>query len=223
VSCGPLLRCGSWIKRLCFVVMLAAAPGAVTSEVLDRIVAAVGGQAITLSDLRGARALGLVESRPDAAAAELPDRSFLDRLVERELMRAEVDRFDVVIEAPEEIAQRLEFIRARFPSAEAFEQALDRLGMSRDRLHAWIEDDLRIEHYVEQRFGGAAQPTDEEALQYFQSREREFLRDGQPRPYEEVREDVRRRLTVSRRNALVQDWVAGLRRRTTIALAPERP
>ena len=88
--------------------------------------------------------------------------------------------------------------------------------MSEARLRAWIEDDLRIERYVQQRFDVAAQPSEEEAVIWFQSREREFLRDGRPQPYAAVRDEVRARLAAERRRTLLDEWVAGLRRRATV-------
>jgi hypothetical protein len=196
----------------------------VQGVVLDRVVAIVGGQPIMASDLRAARALGLVSeavAAPEAASAEGvgDDGGLLDRMVVRELMRAEVDRFSVTLADMERLDRRLAEIRVRAGGASP-DAALDRLGMSRGRLRAWLEDDLRIERYLQQRFDVAAQPSDEEVRIYFQSHEREFLRDGQPQPFAAVRDDVRGRLAGERRRALVDEWIAGLRRRAVIVVVP---
>jgi hypothetical protein len=196
--------------------------------VLDRVVAVVGGQPIMASDLRAARALGLLSEAvagPETASAEGvgDDGGLLDRMVVRELMRAEVDRFSVTLADIDRLEERLAEVRARMggPSADA---ALDRVGMSRGRLRAWLEDDLRIERYLQQRFDVAAQPSDEEVRLYFESHEREFLRDGLPQPFPAVRDDVRARLAAERRRALVDEWIAGLRRRAVIVVVPtDRP
>ena len=199
-------------------VLFDASPG----EVLDRIVAVVSGQAITLSDVRAASELGLLPPTDGSGGSTPAPDALLDRLIDRELMRAEIGRFSMPPAATEQVTARLEAIRSRFLDAGAFAQALDRVGMSEERLRTWIDDDDRIDRYVEQRFGAAAQPTDEETLRYFQSREREFLRDGVARPFEDVQDEVRAALVVSRREALVRDWVSSLRRRATITL-PGRP
>ena len=60
--------------------------------IADRLVAVVSGQPIMASDLRAARALDLV-----AGAAALDDAALIDRLVVRELMRAEVERFSTTM------------------------------------------------------------------------------------------------------------------------------
>ncbi len=63
---------------------------------------------------------------------------------------------------------------------------------------------------------------DEDVLQYFQSREPEFAKNGRPPRFEEIRDEVRRRLLAERRQALVDDWVAGLKRRTEIVMMHDR-
>jgi hypothetical protein len=186
-------------------------------HVLDRIVATVGQQVITLSDTRAAVGLGLL---PDAAG--LPLGAVVERLVDRELMRAEIDRFGVMAPAPELLASRIEAIRKRFANQQAFDAALEAHGLSDARFRAWVADDWRIEQYIQQRFDAASQPTDEDVLQYFQSREREFSQNGQPPRFEEIRDEVRRRLLLTRRQALIDDWVAGLKRRTEIVIMHDR-
>jgi hypothetical protein len=192
----------------------------VQGVVLDRLVAVVSGQPIMASDLRAARALDLV---PGAAALE--DAALTDRLVVRELMRAEVERFSTtIVDVDRGLAGRAE-AAARIERAGG-EDALAVLGLSPGRLVAWLEDDARIEQYVRSRFDAAAQPSDDEALTWFQVHERDYLRDGRPRPFAEVRDDVRARLTAERRQALIDEWIAGLRRRAVIVLpapAASRP
>jgi hypothetical protein len=180
--------------------------------VLDRLVAVVSGQPIMASDLRAARALDLV---PRAAA--LDDAALTDRLIVRELMRAEVERFSTTLaDVDRDVAGRTE-AAARMARAGG-EEGLAALGLSPGRLVAWLEDDARIEEYVRQRFDAAAQPSDDEALTWYQVHERDYLRDGRPRPFAEVRDDVRARLAAERRQALLDEWIAGLRRRAVVVL-----
>lgn len=201
-----------------FVSAAAAAPAPdAQPQVLDRIVATVGQQVITLSDARAAVGLGLL---PDSSS--LPLGAVVERLVDRELMRAEIDRFGVVAPAPELLAARIEVIRKRFASQQAFDAALEAHGLSDARFRAWVADDWRIEQYIQQRFDAASQPTDEDVLQYFQSREREFAKNGRPPRFDEIRDEVRRRLLSQRRQVLVDDWIAGLKRRTEIVMMHDR-
>ena len=182
--------------------------------IVDRLVAVVSGQPIMASDLRAARALDLV-----ADAASLDDTALVDRLVVRELMRAEVERFSTTLtDVDRDVANRADAsARAARVGGDA---GLASLGLSPGRLQAWLEDDVRIAHYIRQRFDASAQPSDDEALIWYQAHERDYLQDGRPRPFTEVREDVRARLAAERRRSLIEDWIAGLRRRAVIALVP---
>lgn len=206
-----------------FVLIAAFMPAVVAaqSQVLDRILATVGQQVITLSDVRAAVGLGLLPES-SSESSPLPIGVVVEKLVDRELMRAEIDRFGVVAPTPELLASRIEAIRKRFASQQAFDGALEAHGLSDARFRAWVADDWRIEQYIQQRFDAASQPTDEDVLQYFQSREREFAKNGRPPRFEDIRDEVRRRLLMTRRQALVDDWVAGLKRRTEIVMMHDR-
>jgi hypothetical protein len=198
----PLLACA------------AVAVASAQSVVADRLVAVVSGQPMMASDLRVARALDLVPG-----AATLGDAALIDRLVVRELMRGEVERFSTtLVDVDRGITGRAD-AEARTAGAGG-EAGLAALGITPGRLLAWLEDDARIERYTRQRFDAAAQPSDDEALTWFQIHERDYLRDGRPRPFAEVREEVRARLAAERRQSLVDDWIAGLRRRAVVVLVP---
>ena len=187
---------------------------AVQGVVLDRLVAVVSGQPIMASDLRAARALDLV-----AGAATLDDATLTDRLIVRELMRAEVERFATTVGEVDRGAGARADADARTAAAGG-DAGLTALGLSPGRLLAWLEDDERIDAYVRQRFDAASQPSDDEALTWYQIHERDYLRDDRPRPFADVRDDVRARLAAERRRALIEDWLAGLRRRAVIVQVP---
>ena len=90
-------------------------------------------------------------------------------------------------------------------------------GLTREQLRLRLRDDLRIESYIAQRFDAAAQPSDEEVVQYYRDHEGEYAKDGVQRPYLEVRDEIRARLVRERRSAAMKDWLAGLRRRVEIS------
>jgi hypothetical protein len=202
----PILVCAAAVAGAA-----AVAPG--QGVVADRLVAVVSGQPLMASDLRAARALDLI-----AGADALDDAALIDRLVVRELMRQEVERFSTTVTDVDRGAAARTDAAAR--AARVGETGLAALGLSPGRLLAWLEDDTRIEHYRRQRFEAASQPSDDEALTWFQIHEREYLRDGRPRPFADVRDEVRARLAAERRQSLVDDWIAGLRRRAIVVLAP---
>jgi hypothetical protein len=122
-----------------------------SAEIIDRLLAVVGGQLITLSDVTAARDLGLQSA--DGAAD--PVRAILSKLIDRELVLAEVDRYAPPQPTAEAIALEVERIRARFASADALASALARSGIDERQLREIIRQDLRIRAYLDQRFASA--------------------------------------------------------------------
>jgi hypothetical protein len=121
-----------------------------SGQVIDRIMAVVGGRPIILSDVNAAIQFRLVE--PPAGAAD-PLAYTLERLVRRTLVLAEVERFQPPEPDPIEITVRVDDLQRRAGSVEAFDQALSVTGITREQLRRHIRDDLRIATYLNQRFG----------------------------------------------------------------------
>ena len=147
-------------------VLFTTAPRA---ETIDRVLAVVAGQLITLSDVTAARDLGLQSA--DGAAD--PVRAVLTKLIDRELVLAEADRYAPPEPTSDAVDREVERVRARFPSQAAFDAALARSGIDEKHLRETLRQDLRMRAYLDQRFVAAA----------------------------------------DRRSALVDEWMAGLRRR----------
>ena len=117
-------------------------------EVIDRVLAVAGGEVITLSDVRAARKLG----RVNVAGALDPMRAVLNQLIDRALVLAEVDRFAPPDPAASTIDAALDAVAGRFPSADAFDQTLRRLGIDRPFVRELLREDLRLRAYLDQRF-----------------------------------------------------------------------
>jgi hypothetical protein len=135
--------------------MIGVTVGAVDIQLLDRIVAVVDGAPITQSDVTAAIQLGLVPiGGGDRVAAAV------DALVERRLMIEEVDRYAPPDPPEAEITRHLDDIRKRAGSR--FDTILAQVGLTEDQLRREVRDDLRIEAYLQQRFG-TTQPSEERA------------------------------------------------------------
>lgn len=127
--------------------------GAQPGELIERTLAIVGGQAITLTDVRTALALGLIE--PSSPGDPIPPGT--KRLIDRLLVLREVQRYAPPEPADAAIEARVAQTAARFPSDEAFRAAMEAGGFSDARLRAWVRDDLRIAAYLDQRFAAAGE------------------------------------------------------------------
>ena len=177
-------------------------------ELLDRTLALVGGQAITLSDVRAAIALRLVDD-PKAGIGEVTSR-----LVDRELILREVRRYAPPPPEASAVEARLNEIRSRVTGP--LQDTLANYGFTETRLRAWIRDDLRTQAYLEQRFASASVPSDAEVAAAYTRQRAEF--DSKGLTLDQAAPIVRARLVEARRSELVVDWLADLRRRTDVVI-----
>jgi hypothetical protein len=162
-------------RTIVAAIVLLLQVAAVSAETVDRVLAVVAGQLIMLSDVTAVGALGIVEPAPGAD----PIGSVLSRLIDRELMLAEVDRYAPPEPDTADIDREVAAVRARFPSQKAFDDTLARSGFDVTHVREIVRQNQRLRAYLEQRFNAP---------------------DNDP----------------GRRQSLVDDWVAGLRRRTQV-------
>jgi hypothetical protein len=166
----------------------------VRAEIIDRVLAILPGQIVTLSDVEAALDLGLVQAPADG------DRiaGGLTAVIDRILMLHEVRRVSPPDASPAAIDARVASIRQRFGSAADMSRLLAARGLDEAVLRLYAADDLRLASYLDERFSAAAQPTDEEVRQ--------------------AGEAARQRLTEERRRALVAAWTDELRRRAEVVV-----
>ncbi|HXW05368.1 MAG TPA: hypothetical protein VD833_09055 [Vicinamibacterales bacterium] len=193
--------------------MLACLPA--RAQIVERVLAVVGGQLILLSDCLAALRFGLVDPPPagaDPVAATLP------ALIERQLQLAEINRYLPPEPAETLVDERLRAVRGRFPDDAAFEAALAETGLGAAQLRGMLRDDLRIASYRQQRFTNSLQPTEDELARYYRAHAAEFARDGAIPSFEQARAEARKRLIAERSSALIADWIEGLRRRAEVTI-----
>ena len=76
-----------------------------------------------------------------------------------------------------------------------------------------LQDDIRTDVYVSERFGDANQLSESELISYFDDNRGRFAAPDRTVEFDEVREAVRMNLWAVRREMLVGDWLTGLMRR----------
>jgi hypothetical protein len=196
-------------------VVIGDAPAA--SDVLDRIVAIVGGRVVLLSDVTAAGALGLIPIPGDVGGSGGDE---VRQTVNRVLVLEEVERFAGVQADPAAVAARVEAIVGR--AGPDLEPLLARTGMDRALLRRLADEQIRIERYLDQRFTGAAQPTDEEVDALVREQGPAWARDDLLGPGTDAPTLARQRLIDARRQQLIREWIASLRRRADITMVGER-
>jgi hypothetical protein len=198
--------------RLLLLTVLLGTWQAAQPEMLDRTLALVGGQPITLSDVRAAIAFGLV----DAGTSGDPIPGVTTQLIDRELILREVQRYSPASPGETTVEARLDEIRKRLGDGAALQRLLDLHGFTNVRLRAWVRDDLRTQAYLAQRFASASLPTDAEIAQAYGRAKAEF--DNSAMTFEQAAPILRERLVASRRRELIADWLSDLRRRTDVVI-----
>jgi hypothetical protein len=183
-----------------FFLWLSPASG---QQLLDRIVARVNGAAITLTDVNAAIALGLVD--PSAA---------IDQLIDRQLVLSEVARF--LPPEPSAAAVAIEAGSLRTNAGSRLPEVMASTGIDEARIREIARENLRIQAYLNQRFGVTPQLTEEEVAQYYRIHPEEFTRGGALMPFTEAEPLARERAGAERRTVTVSNWMRDLRARAEI-------
>jgi len=195
------------------LVVLGPSTHAVSAQqVLDRVLARVNGQPITLSDARAAIGLRLVRVPP----GEDPIAAATEQLTDRQLILGEVARFPPP--EPDAAAIAREKSALTRSAGADLDALMKSAGLDDERITEIARDNLRIEAYLNQRFGVAMQASQDEAVEYYRSHPEEFQRDGKPIPFEEAEPMARQRSSSERRQSTIAQWLRDLRQRGDIAV-----
>lgn len=186
-------------------------------EVVDRVVASLGSQAITESDVRAAYEFELfLEGRnPNAAPDPETARRVLDQLIEQRLLlrESETEKWDHP-ELRSAAEARLEAIRRKFQSEAAFDSALRALRLDQAQVLTRLEDQERILRLIDRRFRPGAWVDESEIEAYYRENfAPEYTRrSGQPAPpLAEVEAQIREILVQKKIDQLLNDWLTDLK------------
>jgi hypothetical protein len=194
------------------VAIVFAAASLSAQDVLDRVVARVNGEPITLSDARAAVALGVVE-RPDGVD---PLLSAVRQLIERRLVLAEVARFAPPEPDPVMLTGEVNALTAHVGSAEQLAALEKTTGVGETQIREIARDNLRIQAYLNQRFGASVQATDEDAAAYYRAHLDEFRVGGELMPYAQAEPAARTKAAAERREGVIFQWMRELRQRADV-------
>jgi len=175
-------------------------------QLLERVVARVNGSVILLTDMRAAVGLGLVEARTDP----------VEGVIERQLQLTEVARFP----PPEPTAAAIdaELARLKARAGAGLDALMASTGLNEDRLREIARESLRIQAYLDQRFGASVPVSEEQALQYYRDHPGEFTSNGVTLSFDEVAASARQKASLERRRTIVDQWLRDLRRRAEVVV-----
>jgi hypothetical protein len=177
-------------------------------QLLDRVLARIGTEAITQTDVEALVEFGLIEARSPTVPAAV------QQAIDRQLVLREVARFPPAEPPAAEVEKQLATMKARV--GDRLGQMLQITGLDEDRLRGLARDTLRIRNYLQQRFGISAQVGEEEARKYFDAHRDEFTRNGMPLTFEEAAAEARQRAAATRVQGAVAQWLQDLRTRSDV-------
>ena len=212
-----MLWCGLWCLGFSGVLHLRA-------EVIDRLVAVVNRQIITLGDVEKEMKLqeldsltgdptGMNSSQQQKVTQEL----LVQRLIEQTLIREQIQQFPGLEIADEQVESQVTEIEKKMGGAGKLAQMKVDIGAIRDRLR-W---QLQVMKFIDYRFRQFVIVDTKEIEAYYQN---QFLpelqkRNAVPAPaLADVEERIRKIVTEEKLNTQVDEWLASLRKDATIEI-----
>ena len=190
------------------------APALGEAGALDRILAVVSGEPITLSEVVEAIALAPgVTPQPTLEEA-------LERLIDARLMEREARRYPQEPPSEEESEATLRALADRFPTPEDYRATLFRLGIAEDYLRKRIQRELVVDRYLDRRFRPLVQVAQREVEEYYRAVLLPDLDAGPPAPTPEIESLVRNILEERDLNRRISAWVDELKSSARIVRLP---
>ena len=179
-------------------------------QLLDRVLARIGTEAITQTDVQALVEFGLIEAR------SATDPAAVRQAIERQLALKEVSRFPPAEPPEAAIEQQLAAMKARV--GERLDAVISANGLDETRVRGLARDTLRIRTYLDQRFGSTTPVSEDEARKYFEEHRDQCTRNGTMLTFEEAAAEARQRAAAERLARAVTRWLQDLRARSDVVL-----
>lgn len=159
--------CNLWIKSLLLVLVITTQCAA--QQVVDKMVATVNAgvktDLITYSDLLWQLALQ-PRTVLDNPTSEDLNRA-LRLVIDQRLILQEAEKLPSIVPTQKEISDARDELARNFPSALEFQQRLQRVGLTSEKLDEIIEQRLKMEKYLDFRFRNFVVISQKEIADYY--------------------------------------------------------
>jgi len=204
-------RRGVCCLHLAFCILHYCAP-VHAQQLLERVLARIGTTAVTLTDVRVALALGLVEVKP----GEDRETAALQRAIDRQLLLTEVARFPPPEPSAAAVAEEVSAMKSH--AGPELDRLRASMGLDEAKLQELARQTLRIRAYTAQRFGTTAQVTMDEVRKYYDDHPDQFTRQGARVPFEEAEPTARQLASAERLRRTIDQWTRDLRTRAEVVV-----
>jgi peptidyl-prolyl cis-trans isomerase SurA len=210
-ACGVRSRAGCLIAGIALVLLIAMAPAKGHAELIDRVVAAVNNDVITLSELRQTIAFNaaLGGSTGDERRIEAET---LQGIINRRLLLQEAYRLKVAEVSDQDVVAEVDRLRQRLGTEAAFRDLLARTGLTEPQLARILGERLLVERFIEKKIGLFARVNRDEAQSYYKDHAGEF-KDSR---FAEVQKQIMAYLSAQKVNQQLDQYIEELRSRAVI-------
>jgi peptidyl-prolyl cis-trans isomerase SurA len=204
-------------RALQLVVTLALLMAVAPAEVIDRIIATVNGDVVLESELQESIQVQRLMSRD----AEVDRGAELERLIDRSLIRQQMERSSISAPEEAEISARLaELRRDVAPQADdaAWSALLAAHGLTEADLRAHVALQLAVLRFVELRFRPSVYVSDKDVEQYYAETFVPEMRrnSAEPPPLRNVLAQIREVIVQQRVDELLSQWLRARRAQMVI-------
>lgn len=163
-------RFGRWVRVLILAaVVLCSAAVCSAQQVIDRMVATVNAgvktDLITYSDLVWQLALQPATQLDNPSSADL--NRALRLLIDQRLILQEAEKIPTIVPTVKEINDARDELARNFPTPLEFQQRLQRVGLTSEKLDEIIEQRLKMEKYLDFRFRNFVVISQKEIADYY--------------------------------------------------------
>lgn len=191
------------------------AQAALPQQVVDRIVATVEGEVITLSEVRELGAFNRLTGQ-----SQLSDHELLQRLIHQWIVVSEAtaSRFPPSSQAQLDLAYQQ--LLQEFSSPEAYRARLRELGLDEAAVRRQLERQLLLARYLDQKYRFLVRIEEPSVEAYYREEfaPRLQARGQKPPPLESVREQIREIITQQEITRMAERWLEESRARLRIEL-----
>ena len=197
--------------------LLLAPAHSASAEVIDRIVATVNGRVILQSDLDEALCYeALLTNRSLADFTDDDRRAALDRLIDQELLRAQMKSADFRHATDAEVAARISDARKQYPQAvtdDAWRSLLARYHITEKDVFAHVQRQIDVMRLVDARLRPAVQIDAKSIEAYYRDQFVPQLKQSGASdvPLAEVSAKIRELLTQEKVSEMLISWLQTLR------------
>ncbi len=209
-------------STICFCVLLAVAVPGFAGEVIDGIVATVNRQPLLRSDWDEAVCFeAFMQQKPLTAVTESDRVLALQRLIDRQLLKAQMGNALYMQPSNDELQQDVAKLRAQVPNGnddESWRKLLASYGLSEDVVKQHLRTEFQVMNFVEVRLRPNVHIQQEDVEAYYRN---QLLADlqkngGKVVPLDEVEPRIRELLTQQRMDEMLDAWMHNLRQQADI-------